>query len=58
MRGERQSQDVVELGLGLMSKGLTAEQAVSVVRTFVHFEHPDKKEGRDYRIPGASRFRE
>ena len=58
MRGERYSQDVVELGLELMSKGLTAEQAVSVVRTFAHFEYPDKEEDRDYRIPGASYFRE
>ena len=58
MRGERYTQDVVELGLELMSKGLTAEQAVSVVRTFDHFEYPDKEEGRDCRIPGASRFRE
>ena len=58
MRGERYSQDVVELGLELMSKGLTAEQAVSVVRTFAHFEYPDKEEGRDYRNPDASRFRD
>ena len=39
-----------------MSKGRTAEQAVSVVRTFAHFEYPDKEEGRDCRIPGASRL--
>ena len=58
MRGERHSQGVVELGLELMSRGLTAEQAAPVVRTFAHFEYPDKEEGRDYRIPGASRFRE
>ena len=30
-----------------MSKGMTAEQAVSVVRTFAHFENPDKEEGKD-----------
>ena len=41
-----------------MSKGLTAEQAASVVRTFAHFEYPDKEEGKDHRIPDASRFRE
>ena len=58
MCGERYSQGVVELGLGPMSKGLTAEQAVSVVRTFAHFEYPDKEEGRDYRIIDASHFRE
>ena len=58
MRGERYSQGVVELGLELMSKGLTADQAVPVVRTFAHFEYPDKEEGWGYRIPGASRFRE
>ena len=58
MRGERYTQDVVELGLELMSKGLTAEQAASVVRTFAHFEYPDKEEGKDHRIPDASRFRE
>ena len=43
--------------LELMSKGLAAEQAVPVVLTFAHFECP-KEEGRDYRIPDASRFRE
>ena len=58
MCGERYSQDAVGLGLELMSKGLTAEQAVSVVRTFANFEYPDKEEGKDYRIPDASRFRE
>ena len=58
MRSERHSQDVVGLGLELMSKGLTAEQVVSVVRTFVHFEYPDKEECRDLRTPDASRFRE
>ena len=58
LRGERYSQDTVELGLEIMSKALTAEQAVSVVRTFVAFEHPDKAEGKDYRIPDAGRFRE
>ena len=47
MRGERHSQGVVELGLELMSKGLTAEQAVSVVCTFAHFEYPDKEEGKE-----------
>ena len=50
--------NVVLLGLELMSKGLTAEQAASVVRTFAHFEYPDKEEGMDYRNPGASRFRD
>ena len=58
MRGERHSEGVVELGLELMSKGLTAEQVVPVVRTFAHFEHPDKEDGRDYRTLDASRFRE
>ena len=58
MRGGRYSQDVVELGQELMSKDLTAEQAVSVVCTFAHFEYPDKEENRGYRIPDASRFRE
>ena len=28
------------------------------MRTFAHFEYPDKEEGMDYRIPDASRFRE
>ena len=58
VRGERYSQDVVELGLELMSQALTAQQAVSVVRTFVAFEHPTKVEGEDYRVPSAQRFRE
>ena len=58
MRGERYSQDVVRLGPELISKGLTAGQAVPVVRTFAHFEYPDKEEGRDYRIIDASHFRE
>ena len=45
MRGGRYS--VVELGLELMSEGLTMMQPASVVRTFAHFEYPDKEEGRD-----------
>ena len=41
-----------------MSKRLTAEQAVSVVRAFVQLQHPGKVEGQDYRVPPAQRFRE
>ena len=41
-----------------MSRGLAAEQTVPVVRTFAHAEYPDKEEGKDYRTPDASRFRE
>jgi len=31
---------------------------VSVVRAFVTMLHPDKVEGRDYRVPSAKRFNE
>ena len=31
------------MGLELISKGLTAEQAASVVRTSAYFEYPDKE---------------
>jgi hypothetical protein len=56
--GENYSQDIVELGLTLMATRLTAPQAVAVVRAFVQLEHPDKEEGKDYRIPDEKRFRE
>jgi len=56
--GEAYSQPVIELGLTLMANQLTAPQAVSVMRAFLRIEYPEKKEGNDYRIPDASRFRE
>ena len=52
------SQDLIEFGLQLVGDGLTAPQAESVIRTFVEFEYPTFKEGRDYRIPDAKRFSE
>lgn len=57
-KGERWSQDIIELGMELMEKGLTAPQAEQVTRAFVAFQHPDKVEGKDYRIPAAARFKE
>ena len=56
--GEAYSQDIIELGLTLMAAQLTAPQAVSVMRAFIRAEYPEKKEGVDFRIPDASRFRE
>jgi len=56
--GEEYSQELVELALRLMSSCLSGAQAVSVIRAFVTMLHPDKKEGRDYRIPSAKRFSE
>jgi len=56
--GEAYSQEIVELGLRLMSSCLSAAQAVSVVRAFATMLHPDKIEGHDYRIPSAKRFNE
>ena len=55
---EAYSQGIVELALRLMSSCLSGGQAVSVVRAFVTALHPDRKEGRDYRIPSARRFNE
>ena len=46
----------MELGLGLMSKCLTAEQAAPVVRIFANFEYPYKEEEKDHCILSASRF--
>ena len=57
-KGADYSQGIVELGIQLMSKRLTAEQAVSVVRAFVQLQHPGKVEGQDYRVPPTQRFRE
>ena len=56
--GEEYSQEIVELGLRLMSACLSGEQAVSVIRAFVTLLHPEQIEGRDYRIPSAKRFNE
>ena len=56
--GEAYSQDIIELGLTLMAAQLTAPQAVSVMRAFIRAEYPEKKEGADFRIPDANRFRE
>lgn len=56
-KGQRFSQDIVELGLSLMTSRISSEQAVEMIRIFVAFESPDLKEGADYRIPDAPRFR-
>jgi hypothetical protein len=57
-KGERWSQDVIELGMELMAKNLSGEQAESVTRAFVAFQHPHLVENVDYRIPSAARFKE
>jgi hypothetical protein len=57
-KGERWSQDVIEIGMELMEKGLSARQAEAVTRAFVHFLYPNLKEGIDYRIPSHQRFKE
>ena len=38
-KGEKYTQDLIELGLQLVAMRLTAEQALSVVRAFVPLEH-------------------
>ena len=57
-KGEAYSQDIIELGLTLMSNQLSAAQAVAVLRAFLRAEYPEKIEGEDYRVPDAGRFRE
>jgi hypothetical protein len=59
-KNEKYSQDIIELGLTLMSTGLTSHQAVSVMRAFLRTEYPDKVEETketpgDYRIPDPAR---
>jgi hypothetical protein len=56
-KGERWSQDIIELGMELMEKNLSGQQAESVTRAFVHFQHPHLTENADYRIPSAARFK-
>ena len=57
-KDERWSQDVIEIGMELIEKGLSARQAEAVTRAFVHFLYPNLVEGVDYRIPGHQRFKE
>ena len=54
---ERWSQDIIELGMELMEKNLSGQQAESVTRAFVQFQHPHLTENVDYRIPSAARFK-
>ena len=51
MGGEKYTQDVIELGMTIMSKGVTAKQATAVIRAIVRFEQPELEEGKDCRIP-------
>ena len=44
-KGDAYSQDIMELGLTLMSNQLSAPQAVVVLRAFLHAEYMHKKEG-------------
>jgi hypothetical protein len=57
-KDERWSQDVIEIGMELIEKGLSARQAEAVTRAFVHFLYPNLVESVDYRIPGHQRFKE
>jgi hypothetical protein len=56
-KGSKWSQDIVELGLSMMTQSISSTQAVEMIRIFVSFECPHMKEGKDYRIPDARQFR-
>ena len=58
VRRGRWSQGTTELGMELTEKNLSGEQAGSVTRAFVAFQHPHLVEDVDCRIPSAARFKE
>jgi hypothetical protein len=56
-KGEPYSQDMIELGLKLMSRSLSSVQAWGVMMDYGTSLHPNLKPGEDYRVPSASQFR-
>lgn len=62
-KGEKYDQRVIELGMSLMSVGLTTGEAVKVLRKLMKILFPHKKQSThrqkgDYRIPHRKRFGE
>ena len=54
-KGERWSQGIIELGMGLMEKNLSGEQAESVTRAPVAFQHLHLVGNVDYRTSPVAR---
>ena len=57
-KGERLSQGIMELGIEPVEKNLSGEQAGSMTRACVAFQHPHFVDNVDYRTPSAARFNE
>ena len=53
-RGKPASIELVEMGMCLMSRGLSAEQGRCILRDVCASAYPSLKENVDYRIPAAS----
>ena len=57
MKGDEYSQDMVELGLKMMSRSLSSQQAHGVMVDYGTSVYPQLTSGVDYRVPSASQFR-
>ena len=57
MKGEKYTLEMVELGMELMSRGMTAPAARSVLVVFMKKAHPECTMGVDYRIPDPMMFK-
>ena len=55
-KDEPYSQHIVELGLEIMSTGVTPDQARYILGAILRKENPDLVEGKDYRLPHAQQF--
>jgi hypothetical protein len=56
-KGETYSLEMAELGMELMSRGMTAPDARGVFIVFMKKAHPDLVLGKDYRVPDANQFK-
>ena len=56
-KGEPFSLDMAELGMELMSRGMTAPSARGVFIVFMKKAHPGLALGKDYRVPDAKQFK-
>ena len=56
-KGDPYSQDMIELGLKLMSRSLSSVQAWGAMMDYGTTLHPHLQPGEDYRVPSASQFR-
>jgi hypothetical protein len=56
-KGDQYSQDMIELGLKLMSRSLSSVQAWGAMMDYGTTLHRDLQPGEDYRVPSASQFR-